>query len=260
MIAQSQEKFKDCGLLGNFMENLDVARWRNLSDDPQSYYNAMIFTLMSDGIPIVYYGQEQGFHGGPDPYNREPLWSSGYANSTEYLFVSRLNEFRNFLVNDTDWLNSTMQVLTSTSDGIAFMKGPVITVLTNIGSFPKETATPVYTPFQSETPLINILDCKQWPVGSNGTIDVSYIHGGVSVILIPMNYINSSCLCGDNRTTGTSPQKTSTSLVSQLFPLFGARGLLLAFAFALTVNWLLNLKRCRMVYNKTNWFRFSLVT
>ena len=29
--------------------------------------NAMVFNFMSDGIPIVYYGQEQGFHGNADP-------------------------------------------------------------------------------------------------------------------------------------------------------------------------------------------------
>lgn len=31
------------------------------------YSNAMTFTFMSDGIPIVYYGQEQGFNGAKDP-------------------------------------------------------------------------------------------------------------------------------------------------------------------------------------------------
>ena len=34
---------------------------------PQSMWNAMVFSFMSDGIPIVYYGQEQGFHGNADP-------------------------------------------------------------------------------------------------------------------------------------------------------------------------------------------------
>lgn len=29
----------------------------------------MIFSFMSDGIPIVYYGQEQGFSGNADPVN-----------------------------------------------------------------------------------------------------------------------------------------------------------------------------------------------
>lgn len=31
------------------------------------FSNAMVFNFMSDGIPIVYYGQEQYFSGGTDP-------------------------------------------------------------------------------------------------------------------------------------------------------------------------------------------------
>lgn len=33
------------------------------------------FCLTNDGIPIIYYGSEQAFAGGNDPYNRETLWS-----------------------------------------------------------------------------------------------------------------------------------------------------------------------------------------
>ena len=51
----------------------------------------MVFNWMSDGIPIMYYGQEQGFSGNADPYNREPLWTSKYENSTTYQFVTKLN-------------------------------------------------------------------------------------------------------------------------------------------------------------------------
>lgn len=43
-------------------------------------------------IPIMYYGQEQGFHGNGDPYNREPLWPSGYANTTTYQLAAKLNQ------------------------------------------------------------------------------------------------------------------------------------------------------------------------
>ena len=58
---------QDPGVLGNFLENQDLPRWHNVSVDPQSLWNAMVFNFMSDGIPIVYYGQEQGFSGAADP-------------------------------------------------------------------------------------------------------------------------------------------------------------------------------------------------
>ena len=43
--------------------------------------NAYVFLFTEQGIPCVYYGDEQGFEGGNDPANREDLWSSGYATS-----------------------------------------------------------------------------------------------------------------------------------------------------------------------------------
>lgn len=74
--------------------------------------NAMTFTFMSDGIPIVYYGQEQYFSGNADPvrtpmhlymhnliitfqYNREALWSSGYKQTDAYKLMTTLNQVSN---------------------------------------------------------------------------------------------------------------------------------------------------------------------
>ena len=34
-----------------------------------------IFITIIAGIPILYYGTEQGFNGATDPYNREALWN-----------------------------------------------------------------------------------------------------------------------------------------------------------------------------------------
>lgn len=39
------------------------------------------------GIPILYYGSEQGFAGANDPYNREPLWISNYDETSEYYLL-----------------------------------------------------------------------------------------------------------------------------------------------------------------------------
>lgn len=41
-------------------------------------------TLTSVGIPIIYYGSEQYFNGGQDPYDREPMWNSFNRNSDLY--------------------------------------------------------------------------------------------------------------------------------------------------------------------------------
>ncbi|OBZ75401.1 Alpha-amylase 1 [Grifola frondosa] len=217
MISQLKKEFKDPGLLGNFLEDQDVPRWANISVDPQSLWNAMIFNFMSDGIPIVYYGQEQGMHGNSDPWNREPLWPSGYANTTTYELIQKLNQLRNFLVNGTsNWLTSSIDVLTESKEGIAFMKGDVITILTNIGSPPQNVSIAVYTPFESSLSTVDILTCKQYAVGSNGTVEVEYSKGGVPVILIPNTALFGSGICGQSAEV-EAPNTAQGAVVSAAF-------------------------------------------
>jgi glycosidase len=86
----------------NFLDNHDVGRFlfyeyftTDLADIaagvlPQKAFdavraaklkNAYVFLFTEQGIPTVYYGDEQGFQGGNDPTNREDLWPSGYATT-----------------------------------------------------------------------------------------------------------------------------------------------------------------------------------
>lgn len=65
--------------LVSFIDNHDVPRF--LFDAPggePALRAALTFLLTEDGIPCLYYGTEQGFAGGNDPANREPLWWSDY--------------------------------------------------------------------------------------------------------------------------------------------------------------------------------------
>ncbi|KAG2041437.1 glycoside hydrolase family 13 protein [Suillus americanus] len=230
MIAQEAAKFKDPTLLGNFIENQDVPRWANISVDPQTLYNAMVFNFMTDGIPIVYYGQEQGFSGNSDPYNREAMWPSKYTNTTTYQLMTTLNQFRNFLVNNTQWATTPTQVLTTSPYGIATLKGDCVSIMTNIGSPPQNISIPVYTPYLASTSLTNILTCQQWPVGSNGTIDAQYSLGGVPLVLYPTALLQNSGLCGNSGTTG------STNYVSSAPPIHRPVISLLAVLFSLLLG------------------------
>ncbi|KDR81372.1 hypothetical protein GALMADRAFT_239237 [Galerina marginata CBS 339.88] len=238
VFVKSKTLFKDTGLLGNFLENQDLPRWHNLTVDPQSMYNAMSFTFMSDGIPIVYYGQEQYFSGNADPMNREPLWPSNYQKTDAYKLMTTLNQFRNFLVNTTDWAKQEAQILTSSPYGIAIMKGPVVSILTNIGSPPQNgTNIAVTTPYPPSTAMMNILTCQQWATGAKGTVDAQYTLGGVPNILIPSNMLSGSGLCGNElKTTASNGGKAAalnagirlTPLSSILPPLIGILFFLLA--------------------------------
>lgn len=62
-----------------FLDNHDVARflWDQGGED-DALRAALVYLLLRDGLPVLYYGTEQGFAGGNDPANREPLWPSGY--------------------------------------------------------------------------------------------------------------------------------------------------------------------------------------
>lgn len=57
--------------------------------------NAAAFTIVSDGIPIIYAGQEQHYSGGSDPANREAVWLSGYNTDSElYKLITKANAVR----------------------------------------------------------------------------------------------------------------------------------------------------------------------
>ena len=43
---------------------------------------ASMFSVFWEGIPVIYYGDEQYFNGGGDPYCREALWENGYDTSS----------------------------------------------------------------------------------------------------------------------------------------------------------------------------------
>lgn len=198
VMNQTSKLFKDPTVLGNFLENQDNPRWANLSVDPQSLYNAMSYNFMPDGIPIVYYGQEHGFHGGFDPYNREPLWPSKYDNSSStYHLIQKLNQLRNHLVNSSDWATQPATILTTSPQGIALMKGPVLSMLTTIGSPPQPVSLASYTPWKSSVATTDVLTCTQYAVGSEGTINVEYSKGGRPVILVPNSVLAGSGICTD---------------------------------------------------------------
>ncbi|KAF8644131.1 hypothetical protein AX16_008659 [Volvariella volvacea WC 439] len=198
-LQEARSKFKDVSVLGNFLENHDVPRWHNKSVDPQSLYNAMVLSFMTDGIPVVYYGLEQGFAGAGDPYNREALWPSGYAETYTYKLMAKLNRVRNYLVSSTDWLDQETRIISSNDHAIAISKGHVITVATNIGSPPRNnTAIAFSTPYESSTPLTNIVTCQEWVVGSQGMAQVEYTKGGAAVVLVPNDVLESSGVCQDD--------------------------------------------------------------
>jgi glycosidase len=103
----------DPSLLMTFVDNHDQSRFLNDSSEPQ-LKAALGFLYTSPGIPVLYYGTEQGFKGHRDKgcsggdCNREdmfanPAWdantghtASSFDNKSElYQFIRKLNTIRN---------------------------------------------------------------------------------------------------------------------------------------------------------------------
>lgn len=95
MIDNVTASFPDPAALGTFLDNHDNPRWLNQTNDQTLLQNALAFVFLSRGIPILYYGTEQGFVGGNDPANREDLWRSGFkTDTTLYKSINKLNAAR----------------------------------------------------------------------------------------------------------------------------------------------------------------------
>ncbi|KAF2443476.1 carbohydrate-binding module family 20 protein [Karstenula rhodostoma CBS 690.94] len=95
MINTVNSSFADPAALGTFIDNHDNPRWLSQKNDQTLLKNALAFVILSRGIPIVYYGTEQGYAGGADPANREDLWRSGFNTQTNlYKAIAKLNSAR----------------------------------------------------------------------------------------------------------------------------------------------------------------------
>ncbi|KAI9641612.1 hypothetical protein NHQ30_009465 [Ciborinia camelliae] len=183
---QIEQQCFDTTLLGTFSENHDVARFGSFTSDESQRKNALTFNFFTDGIPVVYYGAEQGFDGAGDPQNRGALWlnPTGYDNtSTLYQHIKTLNTARNAInnymiaTNYSNWSpywGHKSSIIYEADDILVFRKGnvrPVITALTNVGSDGAD-AGPYYigdTMFREGILLIEILSCNSTVTGIDGT-------------------------------------------------------------------------------------------
>jgi len=177
--------FSDLSVLGTFLDNHDNARFLHDQADIKLYKSALTYTLMSSGIPIIYYGTEQGFDGGSDPKNREALWTSNFdQNSDLYQYLKLLISFRQ---QQQVWLFKQIQRY-SDSNFYAFTRGKVFVALTNGGSQQDHVLVNItYHPYIDGQKLCNLFfpttDCF---VVENGQFQV-YLENGENKIYYPVN-------------------------------------------------------------------------
>jgi alpha-amylase len=214
-VNQMKSTCVDTTLLGSFLENHDQPRFPSYTSDVSLTKNAIAFTLLQDGIPIIYQGQEQFFRGGDVPADREALWTSKYSTtSTLYTFIKQINSLRNWVKQrDTAYLTYKAQPTSPDSRTIIMRKGSVVSIYNNRGangaaSFTLSASVSGFTSGQSVT---EILTCKVSSADSSGNLAIS-ITGGLPQILYPTSALSGSGLCtGTTTSTFITSTRTTTS-------------------------------------------------
>ncbi|KAL0485589.1 alpha-amylase [Acrasis kona] len=169
-------QFKHVEHLGTFVDNHDNSRFLNDFPDVSNFKNALTFQLFSKGIPIVYYGSEQLFNGGADPYNRETLWNHFNTNSEMYNFFKILVAFRKAHIDEIVTSDHVERYISD--EFYAFSRGKVFIATTNVGSsYARVQHDVTYHPYDEGTLLCDLFyptDCVKI---ENGEFTVVLLHG-----------------------------------------------------------------------------------
>jgi alpha-amylase len=180
------KQFKDVNLLGTFIDNHDNPRFLNYFSSSSSnitaytlYKNALVLTLFTAGIPIIYYGSEQGYHGGADPNNRESLWPNYDMNSELYSFLSSYVAVRK---QQKVWNFSQIQRFSS-NDFYSFSRGNILICLTNSGS-KTVSHTLTYLPYSNGQVICNVVNSNDCLTVTNNSLTIT-LDTGLPKVYVP---------------------------------------------------------------------------
>jgi len=178
-----QSQFADVDLLGTFIDNHDNARFLSGTSDYKLYQNAITYTLMSAGIPIIYYGTEQGYTGTNDPNNRESLWQTRFSTQSPlYQLIRTIISYRK---QAQIWQYPQVQRYSDDSF-YAFTRGTTFVALTNGGSSSGTLMRNItYHPYKEGTKLCEIFYPTDCVLVQNGAFPV-YLDNGESKIFYPV--------------------------------------------------------------------------
>ncbi|KIY48805.1 glycoside hydrolase family 13 protein [Fistulina hepatica ATCC 64428] len=170
-------------LTGSFLENHDQLRFQARTTDAGLVRNAMTWSFIHDGIPILYSGQEQGYTGGSEPANREAIWLSGYGTDKALVkHITALNAVRKVAINSThNYLSTPMKFVDQPNENVlAISKPPLLTLLTNAGS--QGTASwNVSGVYKESQTLVDVLTCSTVMTRSDGSVS-AVAQGGMPMV------------------------------------------------------------------------------
>ncbi|KAJ3843630.1 GH13 alpha-amylase precursor [Lentinula raphanica] len=206
MVNQAQDQYNHGTFyVGSFVENQDNPRIQSTVSDQAIVKNMMTWPFINDGIPILYYGQEQGYQGGNDPANREALWLSGFNTENKPLVthVKTLNAARKQAISaNSSFLTTKASFISqsSSTSTLAISKPPFLTLLTNVGSGSSSSASWSIPSsaglYSGKETLVDVLTCDTVTTEDDGSLSVS-ASGGLPKVLMPAEALSKSgSLCG----------------------------------------------------------------
>ncbi|KAJ7037368.1 glycoside hydrolase family 13 protein [Mycena alexandri] len=188
--GRMQAQCKDVTLFGTFMENHDNPRMASLTTDMSRLKNAAAMSILPDGIPIVFYGQEQALTGANDPANRQALWHTRYSDNELVSTFTLFNRFRNFLGESYTTVLGKWSLLSNSV--VSMQKGPVVLVLTNSGKGISTDAN--IDGFSAHNELVDIMTCQEERCDGTGQVKITL--KGDPMVLCPKSLLSGSGICG----------------------------------------------------------------
>jgi len=152
--------------MATFVENHDNPRWLHDCGDRAKFTNAVIFSLVWEGVPVFYYAGEQYYAGGADPNNREPLWDNYNTKSTLYQLLGKTNALRKKV---QIW-NYGITQRYANDNFYAFTRGNVLACFTNVQS---SQYSITYHDFKEGDKLCNALYDGDCVTVSGGKININ---------------------------------------------------------------------------------------
>ncbi|CRG83126.1 alpha-amylase, putative [Talaromyces islandicus] len=198
MISSVKADCSDSNLLGSFSENHDNPRFASYTQDFALAKNVISYTILSDGIPIIYAGQEQHYDGGNDPANREATWLSGYNTTSElYTWVAKMNKIRNYAIQwDHGYTTYNNYPIYQDDNNLAMRKGSngsqIVTVVSNVGAAGGQySLTVTGAGYKAGTVLTELVTCTNVTVEDSGDISVP-MNSGLPSVLYPASKLNAT--------------------------------------------------------------------
>lgn len=160
-------KFKDLDALQVFTDNHDNRRFLNINNDRKAFQASLIFSIFCQGIPGVYYGSEQNYGGGNDPFNREQLWTNFFTTTDTFqLLKAAIATRKNFQT----WSHPHEERYVL-SNFYAFTRGQVLICLTN--KWDQVSVEITYHGFKDGTKLCNIFNGGDCVTVQGGKIPIT---------------------------------------------------------------------------------------